>query len=278
MKLQSKTAQNILLNCFFLVIAIIFLYPLIWIIASAFKTTAQMWDSSVSLLPKPFVVANFIRAWKTANFSIYFINTIIFSFSVVVLTIMLAGTSGYVLGRYNFKLKKVILGLLLITLVIPRATTIIPLFTIAHILGLLNLRLGYILAYLGQTLVIAIMLFIGFFTGVPKELDESALMEGANFPQVFFYIIMPLSKPVIATVAITNAIGTWKAFMIPLVFTFSKPELRTLGVGMYAFVGEHATDWTGMAAAAVISLFPMMLIFIFFQRYFIQGLAGAVKG
>ncbi len=237
-----------------------------------------MWSSSINLLPSPATFDNFTRAWHTANFSVYFLNTVIFAASVVLLTIVLAGSSGYVLGRFRFKGKKVIMAFLLITLVIPRATTIIPLFTIARVLGLLNLRLGYILAYLGQTLVIAIMLFIGFFVGVPRELEESAAMEGANFPQIFFKVILPLSKPVMATVAITNVIGAWKAFMIPLVFTFGKPELRTLGVGMYAFVGEFATDWTGMTAAAVISLIPMMAVFILFQRYFIRGLAGAIKG
>ncbi len=276
--MKQKAISNITLNVFFILLSVVYLYPLVWIVSSAFKTDAQMWASSINLLPKPAVLDNFVRAWKTANFSVYFINTVIFAASVVVLTIILAGTSGYVLGRFEFKGKRIILGLLLVTLVIPRATTIIPLFTISRILGLLNMRLGYILAYLGQTLVIAIMLFIGFFIGVPKELEESAAMEGANFPQIFFKIILPLSKPVMATVAITNAIGAWKAFMIPLVFTFGKPELRTLGVGMYAFVGEFATDWTGMTAAAVISLIPMMIIFLMFQKYFIRGLAGAIKG
>ncbi len=278
MRLKAITVNRIMLNLFFIFVSVLFIYPIIWIISSAFKTDSQMWNSTVSLIPKPLVLENFIRAWNTANFSVYFINTVVFAVSVVVLTIILAGTSGYVLGRFNFKSKRLIMGFLLITLVIPRATTIIPLFTIARILGLLNIRLGYILAYLGQTLVIAIMLFIGFFAGVPRELEESASLEGASFPQIFFRVILPLSKPVIATVAITNVIGAWKAFMIPLVFTFGKPELRTLGVGMYAFIGEYATDWTGMTAAAVISLVPMMFVFVIFQRYFIRGLAGAVKG
>ena len=278
MNISKKKAGNILLNILFIVLSVIYLYPILWIVSSAFKTDVQMLNSSADLIPDPLVLDNFVRAWKTSDFSVYFFNTVIFAGSVVVLTIILAGTSGYVLGRYSFRGKKIITGILIATLVIPRATAIIPLFTIANILGLLNMRLGYILAYLGQNLVIAIMLFIGFFAGVPRELEESASIEGANFPLIFFKIVMPLSKPVIATVAITNVIGAWKAFMIPLVFTLNKPSLRTLGVGMYSFVGEYATDWTGMSAVAVISLLPMMLVFMIFQRYFIQGLAGAVKG
>jgi raffinose/stachyose/melibiose transport system permease protein len=164
------------------------------------------------------------------------------------------------------------------TTVIPRATTIIPLFHLADMLGLLSTRLGYILAFTSKTLVIAILLFIGFYVGVPKEMEHSGAIDGCNFWQQFRYIMLPLAKPIIATVTILNTIGAWKAFMIPLVFTFSRPRLRTLGVGMYAFVGEHTSDWTAMAAGAAISIIPMMLVFILFQRYFVEGLAGAVKG
>ncbi|MFW6361155.1 MAG: carbohydrate ABC transporter permease, partial [Spirochaetota bacterium] len=136
----------------------------------------------------------------------------------------------------------------------------------------------YTLAYTSKTLVIAILLFIGFYVGVPREMEDSGAMDGCNFWQQFRHIMLPLAKPIIGTVTILNTIGAWKEFMIPLVFTFSRPNLRTLGVGMYAFVGEFSSDWAAMAAAASISILPMMLVFLLFQRYFIEGLAGAVKG
>jgi raffinose/stachyose/melibiose transport system permease protein len=261
-----------------LALCIIWLYPVIWMVATSFKTQQQMWSDSTNLIPDPLELENFVRAWSTANFSTYFLNTVIFAVSVVLLLIFMGATSGYVLGRFRFPGKKLILVAFIATTVVPRATTIIPLFQLADMLGLLSSRLGYILAYTSKTLIIAILLFIGFYIDVPREMEDSGAMDGCNFWQQFRYIMLPLAKPIIGTVAILNTIGAWKAFMIPLVFTFSRPGLRTLGVGMYAFVGEFTNDWTAMAAAASISIVPMMLVFILFQRYFIEGLAGAVKG
>ena len=259
-------------------IIIVWLYPIVWMVATSLKTSAQMWSESANLIPIPMQFENYARAWQTANFSVYFFNTVIFAVAVVFLLIVLGATSGYVLGRFRFPGKKLILTALIATTVIPRATTIIPLFQLADLLGLLSTRIGYILAFTSQTLVIAILLFIGFYIGVPKEMEHSGAIDGCNFWQLFRYIMLPLAKPIIGTVTILNTIGAWKAFMIPLVFTFSRPNLRTLGVGMYAFVGEHTNDWTAMAAGASISIIPMMVVFVLFQRYFVEGLAGAVKG
>ena len=267
-----------LLHLFLILLVIVWLYPVVWMLATSLKTNAQMWESSGSLIPDPIQLDNYVRAWTTANFSIYFFNTVIFAAAVVVFLIFLGATSGYVLGRFSFPGKRLILAALIATTVVPRATTIIPLFQLADILGLLSTRLGYTLAFTSKTLVVAILLFIGFYVGVPKEMEQSGAIDGCNFWQLFRHIMLPLAKPIIGTVTILNTIGAWKAFMIPLVFTFSRPGLRTLGVGMYAFVGEHTSDWTAMAAGASISIIPMMLVFILFQRYFIEGLAGAVKG
>lgn len=103
-------------------------------------------------------------------------------------------------------------------------------------------------------------------------------MDGAGHPRIFFQIMLPIAKPVIGTVAIFNFISGWNAFLIPLVFTLTRPELRTLGVGVYSFRGEFGTDWAGLAAGAVITIVPIVAVFLWLQRYFIEGLAGSVKG
>ncbi|MGI8912332.1 MAG: carbohydrate ABC transporter permease [Chloroflexota bacterium] len=122
-----------------------------------------------------------------------------------------------------------------------------------------------------------ILLFAGYFNQLPKELEEAAVLDGAGFVAVFRHVMLPLSGPVIATVTILTFLSAWNDFFVPLVFTFSRPDLRTLAVGMLSFVGEHETHWSGMAAATTISLLPVVLLFFFLQRYFIQGIAGAVK-
>lgn len=270
----SKIVTHILL----ILICLLWLYPFIWMVSTSFKTMKQMWDGGMNLVPDPFILENYIRAWSTANFSGYFLNTIIFAAGGVILSIFLGSTSGYVIGRFKFPGRKIIVALMIATLVIPRGTKIIPLFNLIKMLGLLNTRTGMILAASSGGLVLRILLFSGFFKGLPGDLEDSAKIDGCNFVQQFFYIMFPLSKPIIATVTILSFVGAWKAFLIPLVFTFSRPELRTLGVGMYAFVGQYSSDWTGMAAAASISIIPLMIVFFFFQRYFIEGMAGAIKG
>jgi raffinose/stachyose/melibiose transport system permease protein len=266
------------MHFFFVVICVAWLYPIVWMLSTSLKTSAQMWDNSASLIPNPLMLENYVRAWTTANFSLYFLNTVIFAVATVAILVIAGSSAGYVLGRFRFPARQALIALFVATLVVPRATTIIPLFTLADMLGLLNSRAGYILAFTSKSLVIAILLFMGHYIGIPKDLEDSGAIDGCNFMQQFWHIMLPLAQPIIATVTILNVIGAWKEFMIPLVFTFSRPELRTLGVGMYAFVGEFSSDWTGMAAAASISIIPMMLVFLFFQRYFIEGLAGAVKG
>ena len=256
---------------------IIWLFPFVWILSTAFKTSAQMWQGGIDLIPDPVILENFVTAWNSANFSSYFLNTIIDAAGTVFIAIFLGSTSGYVIGRFPFPGKRLIVTAMIATLVVPQATTIIPIFNLMKSIGLLNTRIGMILASSGG-LVVNVLLFSGFFQGLPSELEDAGKIDGCNFLQQFVYIMFPLSKPIIATVTILTFINAWKAFLIPLVFTFDRAELRTLGVGMYAFVGEHATNWTGMAAAASISIIPMMIVFLVFQSYFIEGLAGAVKG
>lgn len=270
--------SKIFTHTFLIIIGFIWIYPFLWMVSASLKTMAQMWQGGISLIPDPVVLENYARAWNTANFSNYFLNTVIFAVGVVVVGIFLSSTSGYVIGRFPFPGRKIVVAAMIATLVVPRATTIIPIFTMVKMLGLLGTRTGMILAQAGTSMVVNILLFSGFFQGVPGDMEDAAKIDGCNFVQQFWHIMLPLSKPIVATVTILGFINAWKEFLIPLVFTFSRPHLRTLGVGMYAFVGEYSTDWTGMAAGASMSIIPMMLIFLLFQKYFIKGLAGAIKG
>jgi raffinose/stachyose/melibiose transport system permease protein len=220
---------------------------------------------------------NYERAWVTARFSQYMINTIIVTLGTVALVLFRTSLAGYVLGRFNFIGKRLIMAILVGTIFVPVGYTIIPTVQLASTLGILNSLLGMILVMGGSGHVIDILLFAAFFRSLPDELEEAAVLDGASFIQIFFRIMLPLSGPVIATVTILTFLSSWNNFFVPLVFTFSSPELRTLSVGMFAFVGQHETDWPGMAAAATISLIPVVLVFFFMQRYFIEGIAGAVK-
>jgi len=121
-------------------------------------------------------------------------------------------------------------------------------------------------------------LFVGYFTTIPKELEEAATLDGANFLTTYLLIALPIARPIIGTVALFEFIDNWNSFFIPLVFTLGRPSLRTLTVGMYALVGESATDWTLLCAAATMSLLPTIILFFLLQRVFVDGIAGAIRG
>jgi raffinose/stachyose/melibiose transport system permease protein len=184
---------------------------------------------------------------------------------------------GYVLGRHDFIGKRVIIGLLASLVFLPQGYTIIPVFDLITALRLDGSLFGIILAESGSAHIIMILLFAGYFRQMPRELEESAVLDGASFPRVFLQIMLPLAKPVIATTIILQFITSWNDFLVPLVLTLSRPELRTLAVGVYSFQGENFTAWTDMAAASTISVVPVIVVFLFLQRYFIEGMAGAVK-
>jgi raffinose/stachyose/melibiose transport system permease protein len=155
--------------------------------------------------------------------------------------------------------------------------TIIPVVDLTQSFGLLGSRWGMVLALAGSGQAAGILLYAGYFQRIPKELEEAAVIDGASFFTIFFKVMLPLAGPVTATVAVLTFLFAWNSFLIPLVFTFGTPNLRTLAVGMLAFVGTNETDWPGMAAAATLSLLPVVTLFFFAQRYLVEGFAGAVK-
>jgi multiple sugar transport system permease protein len=261
-----------------LLIGAIWIYPFIWMISASLKTNREYITTGLSLIPEKLQFINYARAWETAKFSTYFLNTIIISVSVVIIVIGLCSMTGYVLGRYKFKGRMLFLAAITITMFMPKGYTIIPVYMLINALGLNNTLFGIILAESGGAHVLFILLFMAHFHGLPKELEEAAEMDGCGFLRTFVQVMMPLSKPIIATTAILQFMWAWNSFLLPLIFTLNKPDLRTLGVGMYQFVGEFSIDWTGMAAAASISLLPIILIFVFFQKYFVEGVAGSIKG
>lgn len=258
-------------------VGVIWMYPFLWMTSAAFKTTAEMFGGGLNLIPQAPTTENFVRAWTVANFRVYFVNTVIVTVSVVAMTVSWTSMCGYVLGRYDFPGRKFFMGAIVATLFLPTGYTIIPVFDMMHALGLLNTLWAVILGEAGGGHVLFILLFAGFFAGLPKDLEEAAVIDGAGFVRIFWDVMFPLAKPVVATTIIMQFMWSWNSFFLPLVFTLGRPGLRTLGVGMYAFVTEFSTDWTGMAAAATISLVPIIAVFLMLQRYFIEGVAGAIK-
>lgn len=222
-------------------------------------------------------LANFSKAWQEANFSQYFLNTVIITVVSVALVLLITSLAGYIMGRFEFVGKKTFQAILILSMGMPTIFFSVPIYQILKLLQVESSIVGLILAEVGGGHVVFILLFANFFRSIPKEMEEAAVIDGANSYQVFFNILFPIAKPIIGTVIVTQGIWTWNSFLFPLILSINTPEIRTLSVGLYAFQGENIVDWGGIAAGACITILPVIVIFILFQKYFIQGISGAIK-
>jgi raffinose/stachyose/melibiose transport system permease protein len=275
-KLYDGRVREVVFTLLLAPIAFLWIYPFLWTVSAALKTDREIFGG-LGLIPASPRWENFQRAWTDARIGTYFFNTVTITVSSVALVVVTTAMMGYVLGRYAFPGKRLVVGFFVATVFLPEGYTIIPVFELVNWLNLADSLAGVILAQSGAAHVVTILLFAGYFGQLPKELEEAAILDGAGFFRVFWQVMLPLTKPVVATAVIMQFIYSWNDFLLPLVLTLSRPDLRTLAVGVYSFQGENFTDWSGMTAAATISLLPIIAVFLFLQRYFVQGIAGAVK-
>jgi raffinose/stachyose/melibiose transport system permease protein len=247
-------------------------------LSGSIKTRTEFFEYNLRLLPDQPVWSNYTDAWQIARFGVYFKNSVVISVTATLIVVALTSMAGYALARGGFRGKRVILTAIVLTMFLPKGYAIIPIFELVRSLGLLNTLWAVILVNAGTSMVMSTLLFVGYFSTVPRELEEAAKIDGAGPLTTYWRIALPLARPMIGTVVLFEFIDNWNSFFIPLVFTLGRPDLRTVGVGMYAFVGQHSTDWTLMCAAATMSLLPTMLLFFLLQRFFMEGVVGAVRG
>lgn len=267
----------VIISIILFTIGLAWIYPFIWTFSSSFKSTTEIFDS-ISPFTSVVRLSNWIRAWQEANMGRYFLNTVLVAGGSVIISVLTAALMGYALGRYTFAGRKVMFGLFALVIFLPEGYTIIPIYDLLTRLHLDNSLWGVILAEAGGVNVVAVLLYAGFFGQLPKELEEAARMDGAGFWRTFARIYLPLARPVTATAIILQFLHSWNDFLLPLVFTLTKPGLRTLSVGVYALRNDYQSDWGVMTAASTIALLPVIVVFLFLQRHFIASIAGAIKG
>jgi raffinose/stachyose/melibiose transport system permease protein len=273
----TSRRRRVLTSVILAAICIVWIYPLLWMLSASFKPNSEIFSGS-GLVPKAPTLENYVNAWRQANIGIYFFNTLFVTVGSVIITTVSAALMGYALGRRRFPGRSALFGLMLFTLFVPQGYTIIPVFQLLSHIGLGQSLWGLMLATCGHSIVVFSLLFAGYFTQIPRELEEATRMDGVGPVKTFWFIMLPLSRPIIVTVVVMQTLQAWNDFLLPLVVTLANPALRTLSVGVYSFRGEHFIDWGGMNAAAAITIAPVVILFLSLQRYFIEGLAGAVKG
>lgn len=260
------------------VFGLFYMYPFLWMVGSSLKTRGEFFNRGLDVFPEYPRWANFVDAWQSAHFGVYFVNSVFVSVIATAFVVIVTSMAGYGLARNNFPGKRILIGALLATMFLPRGYTIIPVFEIIKWLNLLNTLWAVILVNAATGIVFNTFLFFGYYTTFPREIEDSAIIDGASYPALYWYIAMPFALPMVGTVILFEFLDNWNSFFVPLVFTLSRPNLRTIAVGMYSLVGETATDWTLLCAAATISLLPVIILFLFLQKAFVNGIAGAIRG
>lgn len=262
--------------------SLLMLYPIIYIILGSFKGNQELLLGGAKLFPSKWVIENYIQAWQTANFSVYTKNSVFLGVGVMLLTVFTATMAGYVFSRKKFKGKEFIYGIFLAFMFVNvGSVTLRPLFELAVKIHLNKSLWSVIFIIAGTGQATYIFLCRGFVNSIPKELDEAARIDGCTFFQTFYKIIFPLLKPITSTVALLSFRAGWNEYILPLVFTMSNDSMRplTVGVNMLKNNGDGAAAWNIMFAGATLAIIPMIVIYLLFSKYFMQGTtAGAVKG
>ncbi len=257
--------------------AIVMMTPFLWMVSTSFKEYAYVIEFPPKLIPEAPTLNNFVEAWTTGQFQTYFQNSVIVAISSVVLAVLISAMMAYAFARFRFPGKEILFFGILLLLMVPNIIGIIPQFLLAKALGLRNSLFGLVLFYVATSLPLNTFLLRGFFETLPRELEDAMLIDGANYFTIFTRMVLPLSKPALATVSIFSLLGFWDEYILALTF-IDDPAKRTLPIAIASFHGQHGTDWGLVFAASLIALIPIVALYAFLQRYFTGGLTGAVKG
>lgn len=280
--MNIKSGKYFRLGLSYFVISIIFviiLYPIIWIIGSSFNPGQSL--SGSSIIPDNATLSHYQFLFDTekSDYLFWYLNSLKVSILTMALTVILVSLTAYTFSRYRFIGRKNGLMTFLVLQMVPNFAALIAIFVLALLTGLLDSHLGLILIYVGGQIPMNTYLMKGYLDTIPKELDESARMDGAGHLRVFFQIVMPLAKPIIAVVALFSFIAPFADFIIANILLRSEKNF-TLAVGLYKLVDDQfGAEFTKFAAGSVLIAIPIAILFLCFQKYFVSGLtAGGTKG
>ncbi len=256
---------------------IVAMTPMLYMVATAFKPAAYIPEFPPKFIPDNPTLENFHTAFTSRNFDTALFNSAKVAVITSCLVTMLSSMMAYSFARFEFPGKKLIFYTILMMMMIPTIMLIIPQFILASRLKLINSHTGLIMVYTAGGLAFNMFLLRGFFESLPCELEEAALIDGANQFVIFWRIMLPLARPALSTVAVFSFLGAWDEYIWALT-VLTDPEKRTLPIAIQNFRGTRATDWGLVFAASLTAVVPTLVLFVFFQRYFVQGITtGAVK-
>lgn len=252
--------------------------PFLYMLSTSFKSQIFVLTIPPQFIPHPATVSNYHNAWTTDSFSRYFLNSVVVAVSTTLISLLLSSMMAYAFARFSFPGREFLFKILLLGLMIPAMMLIIPQFVLAKYLGLIDNPAGLVLFYVGASLSLNTFLLRGFFQAIPVELEQAMQVDGAGAWTRYWRLILPLARPALATATIFTFLASWDEFVWALTI-INTPAKRTLPIAIALFQGQNSTLWGLVFAAAIIAVVPVLVVFLMFQRYFVQGLtAGAVKG
>jgi len=267
---------HLLAKIMLLTLLVLVMFPFLWMLLSSFKDSSAIISWPPKFWPREWTLDNYLQVWSSIPLLKFLSNTVIFTIGVVFLSLLFDSLAGYAFARFEFKWKKQLFGLVLITMMVPFQVLMIPLFVQEYKMGILNSFAGLILPR--ATSAFGIFMMRSFFMTLPKELEESGRLDGMSEFRIFWSIMLPISKPAVISLGVILFVNNWNDLIYPLMLTNST-EMRTLSAGLAMFVGDKVIAYGPILAATVIAVLPLIVLFVFLQKYFIEGISTAgMKG
>jgi multiple sugar transport system permease protein len=274
-KQQRAFVRSVLYHLIVSILGLAMIYPLLWLFASSFKGPSEIWTHITSLIPEHFTLQNYINGWAGfggIRFSVFYKNSFIYAGLGTVIAVLSSAVVAYGFSRIRFAGRDLWFACMLATLMLPVQVTIIPQYIFFRRLNLLNTFYPLLLPRLGGQ-AFFIFMIMQFIRGIPKELDEAAEIDGCGKAGIFFRIILPLIQPALITAAIFSFYWTWEDFLAPLIY-LNSPKLYTVSLALRSFADPSgSTDWGAIFAMSGLSLVPVFVVFVAFQKYLVEGIA-----
>lgn len=258
-------------------IALICLFPIAWGLSTSLKPAGEILSREFRIIPETFSLEHY-RTLLEQNITGFFFNSVIVSLVAVLLVLCVGAMAGYAMARYEFRGKGALRVLVILIMCVPITSLLVPTFSLVASAGMLNTRTALVLLYAAYELPLAIWILQAFFQTIPVELERAAMMDGYNRFEVIRKIILPLSTTGLVSAGLFVLTFTWNDFVVALVMT-TDDTVRTLPIAIYNYLGYYGRDWGPLTAGAMISIVPLIILFLIFQRYFMSGMTGgSVKG
>ena len=274
---KNRQIREIFIYIFLSLIAFITVTPLLWMISTSLKSDSETTSIPIIWIPEKPRWENYIRAWNSAPFGYFFLNSIKITLSVSFGLVFFCSLAGYGFARFNTPLFNFLFSILLSAMMLPGVMMLIPLFVLFRNIGWIDTHWSLIIPPMFSN-TFGTFLFRQFFLSIPKDFEEAAIIDGCSLLGVYWRIMMPLAKPAIATLSILSFMWNWNEFMRPLVFISSFTKM-TVSLGLSVFQGQFSTYYNLLMAASSLSLIPIFIVYLFAQKYFTQGLVmSGIKG